>query len=222
MSKMLRLIFNNPVNHSYILTIGNLTMSLLFTIVVSLLMIATYWYLHDTLTYNKKFNITLVMLSMITTLLLALIQNNPLLSLGVLGSLSICRIRTNTKDPRDLGFVFWALSIGIASAVGAFMASLVSSFMIAFVLFVFECNKKKRHMITIVVRGKREILTSVEELFHRISSSMMQSKNVFEDTFEVVYEIKEQEFDRLKLLDAIDAMDGIHGVNVLAPETQIG
>lgn len=60
------------------------------------------------------------MLALLSTVLLALIRNNPLLSLGVLGSLSICRIRTNTRDPRDLGFVFWALMIGISSSLGAF------------------------------------------------------------------------------------------------------
>lgn len=78
----------------YIATMQNLLVSMMFTIAVSGFMLVIY------------------------TVLLALIQNNPLLSLGVLGSLSICRIRTNTKDPRDLGFVFWALAIGIASAVG--------------------------------------------------------------------------------------------------------
>ena len=76
-------------------------------------MMLIYKMCHDTLTYRKNFNITLMMLAIITTVLLALIQNNPLLSLGVLGSLSICRIRSNTKNPRYLGLVFLALSIGI-------------------------------------------------------------------------------------------------------------
>ena len=65
------------------------------------------------LSYNSKFNINLMMMAFLSNVLILLIQDNPLLSLGALGSLSICRIRLNTKDPRDLGFVFWALSIGI-------------------------------------------------------------------------------------------------------------
>ena len=93
---------------------------------------------HDTLTYNRKFNITLLMLSCISTVLLALIQNNPLLSLGVLGSLSICRIRMNTKDPQDLGFVFWALAVGISSAVGAFLIGAVSSGVLGWCTSYFE------------------------------------------------------------------------------------
>ena len=83
-----------------------LVISIGFTLFTGSLMMVVYRLCHDALTYNRRFNITLLMLSFVSTILLTLIQNNPMLSLGVLGSLSICRIRTNTKDPRDLGFVF--------------------------------------------------------------------------------------------------------------------
>ena len=88
-----------------------LAISIVFTLFTGGLMMLVYRFCHDALTYNRRFNITLLMLAFVSTILLTLIQENPMLSLGVLGSLSICRIRTNTKDPRDgiclLGIVHW-------------------------------------------------------------------------------------------------------------------
>lgn len=221
MSKLLKMVFESPVNDPYILTVEHLIISILFTIVVALLMMGVYRYCHDTLTYNKKFNVMLLMLSLITCVLLALIQNNPLLSLGVLGSLSICRIRTNTKDPRDLGFVFWALSIGIASAVGAFIAALVSSIILSIVILIFDWNKKKKRAITMIVRGQKQCLENVENVFYKLSKCAIQSKNIFEDRFEVVYEVDQDEIEKKSILEAFNKMEGIQGVNVLACETQI-
>ena len=221
MSKLLKMVFESPVNDPYILTVEHLFISIIFTIVVALIMMMVYRYCHDTLTYNKKFNVMLLMLSLITCVLLALIQNNPLLSLGVLGSLSICRIRTNTKDPRDLGFVFWALSIGIASAVGAFIAAFVSSIILAMIMIIFEMNRKHKNSITMIVRGQKQRLESVEHVFHELSRCAIQSKNVFEDHFEVVYEVDQDEINNKSILEVFNKMEGIQGVNVLASETQI-
>ena len=103
---------------------SGILITLLITVILSACMMLVYRFCHDALTYRRKFNVTLMMLALASNLLLAVIQNNPLFSLGALGALSICRIRTNTKDPRDLGFVFWALMIGVSSAMGAFIAGI--------------------------------------------------------------------------------------------------
>ena len=221
MSKFVKLFFSAPIADPYIVTIGNLTVSILVTIGLGLFMMLIYKMCHDSLTYHKNFNITLMMLSMITTVLLALIQNNPLLSLGVLGSLSICRIRSNTKDPRDLGFVFWALSIGISSAVGAFTAAILSSALIGMVLLVFSAKKTKKDTMLLIVRGDNFQLEKVQEILSPIKGNSLQSKNVFKDTFELVYEVNKKEAESHKLIQNIQKLEGISGVNVLAPETQI-
>lgn len=85
MSNWMKTFMGEQVAAPYITTMQNLLGSILFTLVVAGFMLVIYRVCHDTLTYNKKFNITLMMLAVISTVLLALIQNNPLLSLGVLG-----------------------------------------------------------------------------------------------------------------------------------------
>ena len=71
--------------------------------------------------YQPQFAATLIALALISTILMDLIQSNLALSLGMLGSLSIVRFRINIKDPRDIGFIFWAMAIGIASATQSYL-----------------------------------------------------------------------------------------------------
>lgn len=220
MSSWMNEFMGEQVVGPYIATMQNLLGSMMFTIAVSGFMLVIYRVCHDTLTYRKKFNITLMMLAVISTVLLALIQNNPLLSLGVLGSLSICRIRTNTKDPRDLGFVFWALAIGIASAVGAFTAGLVSSLVMGIVLVVFHKLGQGSEHPMMVVRGEKTQLEQVQDLLDQAGAAV-QSKNVFSDTFELVYELQLEKQEEEKLVNRISKMEGIRGVNVLAPKTKV-
>lgn len=220
MSSWMNEFMGEQVVGPYIATMQNLLGSMMFTIAVSGFMLVIYRVCHDTLTYRKKFNITLMMLAVISTVLLALIQNNPLLSLGVLGSLSICRIRTNTKDPRDLGFVFWALAIGIASAVGAFTAGLVSSLVMGIVLVVFHKLDQGSEHPMMVVRGEKTQLEQVQDLLDQAGAAV-QSKNVFSDTFELVYELQLEKQEEEKLVNRISKMEGIRGVNVLAPKTKV-
>ena len=155
-----------------------------------------YRFCHDALTYNRRFNIALLMLAFVSTILLTLIQDNPMLSLGVLGSLSICRIRTNTKDPRDLGFVFWVLLI-----------------------FNHSFERKKSRMV--IVRGEKQTLEPVQEMLGQAQGSSVQSKNVFADTFELVYKVRVEEKEEENLLCKISKMEGIHGVNILSPKTKV-
>ncbi len=194
--------------------------SLGFTLLISLLMAVTYRLSHNALSYNRKFNIALVMLAFISTVLLDLVQSNPLFSLGVLGSLSICRIRMNTKDPRDLGFVFWALSIGIASATGAYFAGTMCAVVLFILLTVTGKRLKRSNSCMVVVRGENPQIESVQKVFHQIHGVSVQSKNIFEDTFELVYELHVKEKEEERLLKRLNTLEGIHGVNILAPETQ--
>ena len=201
------------------------TQGLLFTLLVTVAlcscMMLVYRFCHDGLTYQRKFNITLTMLALSSNLLLAVIQNNPLFSLGALGALSICRIRTNTKDPRDLGFVFWALMIGVSSAMGAFVVGAVGSLVIGAVIMILHKTEKTQNYTAVVVRGEKERLADVQELFRETPGSRLQSENLTADQFEVVYELKDQKNEDEVLMTILGSMDGVCDVNILAPKTLV-
>ena len=176
---------------------------------------------HYSLTYNHTFNVTLLMLALSSDILLALIQNNPLFSLGALGALSICRIRTNTRDPRDLGFVFWALTIGISSSLGAFLTGLAGTAVLSAVMLILGHTVRRKDVLTMVVRGAKEQAASVQNVFNQTPGSIMQAKNLFQDSFELVYELRIPHTEEEKLLLQLGSMKGVHGVNVLAPQTKV-
>lgn len=221
MSKLFRMLSGiSPDRTAPIQTITALLVSLLAAAALAGVMMLVYRLCHDSLTYRRSFNVTLMMLTLASTLLLALIQNNPLLSLGALGALSICRIRTNTRDPRDLGFVFWALSIGISCAVRAFAAGIAGTVVLGAVMLLLEHIGRKKESVTMVVRGQKDQLVPVQNVLSQTPGSAIQAKNVFADSFELVYTLSiPHEEEKLTLL--LDHMEGIDGVHVLAPETKV-
>ena len=201
-------------------TRGVLVCSLLFTLAMSAIMKITYRIIQTDLSYNSKFNVNLMMMAFLSNVLILLIQDNPLLSLGALGSLSICRIRMNTKDPRDLGFVFWALSIGITSAMGAFLPGIIATASMSMILIVLCRVLQNKKTTTLVIRGERAILSNVQNIFNNMRGITVQSKKIFENTFELVYEINGDKNIEDTLINKLETIQGLHGVNVLAPETK--
>ena len=222
MSKLLKMMGAAPQGmEPLVQTAQGLAVSLLVAICLAVLMMLCYRFCHDTLTYNRKFNVTLMMLSLSATLLLTLIRNNPMFSLGALGALSICRIRTNTRDPRDLGFVFWALTIGISSALGAFAVGLIGTVVIGLVMVIFTRCEHHQKAVTIVVRGRKPQIPEVQELFRTVEGSTVQAENIFTDSFELVYSLDVSREEEEKLVMNLNSIDGVDGVNSLAPETEV-
>ncbi len=84
--------------------------------------------------YQRSFNISLVLASAVTSIVIMTISGNLILSLGMVGALSIVRFRTPVKDSMDLIFLFWAISAGIANGVGYFNISIIGSILIALIL----------------------------------------------------------------------------------------
>ncbi len=222
MSKLMKMLGVSPAAEGpFIQSTWELVVCLLAALVLAGIMMGIYRLCHDSLTYNAKFNVTLMMLALVSTLLLALIQNNPLFSLGALGALSICRIRINTRDPRDLGFVFWSLMIGISSALGAFVVGLIGTVLLSGIMLLLGGCRRKKNVLTVVVRGRKDKIQQVQAAFQSVRGGRLQSQNVFPDSFEMVYDLDVPPEEEANLLRIFNDMEGIEGVNVLAPETQV-
>ena len=198
-----------------------LIVSLCYTLVIAGLMALTYRLSYSAISYNRKFNIAIVMMACVSTVLLTLVQTNPLFSLGVLGSLSICRIRMNTKDPRDLGFVFWALSIGIASAEGAFLAGAICAVILSVLLIFSSRVVKGSGTELLIVTGDNSELERARKTIHAVRGVSLQSENIFEDSFEFVYSVNVKGDEEQQLVEKLKSYEGIKGVNILVPETQV-
>ena len=106
-----KLLYDSATVVSPILAIENMAVALVLGTIVCV----TYKLTYSGVSYSKKFNTSLIMLSLITTMVMNILGSSLALSLGMVGALSIIRFRTAVKDPRDTTYIFWAISIGLGA-----------------------------------------------------------------------------------------------------------
>lgn len=196
--------------------------SLLYTLLLSAIMFYTFKKSHAQMAYDHKFNIMLIMLAFISTIIMQLIKQNLAMSLGMLGSLSLVRFRTNAKDPRDLGFVLWAMAIGIASASDGWFLGLLGSLVLGSFLIWTGDNKTTAHTMLLVIRGSRSNIPLLSDIvLDTPGNSRLKAQNLLDDSFELVYEIKLKHAHEQRLAEEIKAVPGVDAVNILAPSAEM-
>ena len=124
-------------------TSGNLSSKAAAVIIVITALISAYIFITYRLVnkksfYNKSFNASLPALAIITAAIILTIQSNIVISLGMVGALSIVRFRTAIKDPMDLVFLFWAISVGIMCGASCFMVAIITSIVVTIGILIAE------------------------------------------------------------------------------------
>ena len=196
--------------------------TIFISLIFSTIIYFTYKASYDTLNYNKKFNTTLIMITFITTVLMELVQMNLAVSLGMLGSLSLVRFRTNVKDTRDIGFIFWSIFAGLASATGAIFLCGVSSIILSILMITTSKLRLKDNKLLLVIRGQNVNLNNIEEIFSKEKiKTNIKAKNILSDSFELVYEINTSKSKENLLIDNLINFKGIDSVNLLVPNTEV-
>ena len=146
-------LFDYVLNHSGAITLEDILLNFLVASVLSLIIYLSYRISHASVTYSARFNVSLVMLTLVTTLVMNVIGNNIALSLGMVGALSIVRFRTAIKDPRDTAYIFWCIAVGICCGVSEYViAGIGSSVIFLFMVFFGFARMNERYLI--VIRGK--------------------------------------------------------------------
>ena len=174
----------------------------------------TYKYSYQGVLYQKSFNLSLILISLITTAVIIVISGNLVLSLGMVGALSIVRFRAAVKDPLDIVFMFWAVSIGIANGVAAFKVSFSTSIIISIIIIIVKKLPLKSKSFMLIVKCK---LNSENKLFKVLSQQTkkfyLKSKNINGDQLELIFETRIN--DQSKLTKKISELPGISDVNIL-------
>lgn len=138
------------------LTTKEISISLAVALLLSLFMYWVYKKTFSGVVYSKNFNITLMLVALITRIVMLVIGSNLALSLGMVGSLSIIRFRTAVKEPRDIAFMFWAICIGLACGARMFEVITIGSIIIALVLVVFKFDIYSMNNYLLVVKMSGE------------------------------------------------------------------
>ncbi len=124
------------LEHNGTLTIQDMFMHILVAALLGGVIYISYAYTHVGTTYSKKFNISLMTLTVLTATVMTVIGNNVALSLGMVGALSVVRFRTAVKDSRDTTYIFWTIVVGICCGVGDYIVAMIGSSVI-FLLLLF-------------------------------------------------------------------------------------
>ncbi|WP_139997070.1 DUF4956 domain-containing protein [Paenibacillus paridis] len=129
--------------------------------------------------YSKSFNVSLIGMTMITAMVIIAINSNLVLSLGMVGALSIVRFRTPIKDPTDLIFLFWAAVAGIVTGAGFYTLAVIGSIVVGLILFFFVKGGSVETPYLLVVNCDSD---ATEQLVHKQIGTLVKRYNVKQKT----------------------------------------
>lgn len=163
--------------------------------------------------YSSSFGVTLIALTMISTLVILAVTSNIVLSLGMVGALSIVRFRTAIKEPLDIAFLFWSIAVGIVLAAGLIPLAVFGSVVIGVILLIFVNRKSNDAPYIILItcadqEAEREAASLLETL---VQKSVIKSKTVTAQAIELNYEIRLKSADTT-FVNVLSEKSGISNV----------
>lgn len=142
--------------------------------------------------YSTGFALTLPGLSLVTTLVIMAVTSNVVLSLGMVGALSIVRFRTAIKEPMEIVFLFWSLAVGIVIGAGMIPLAVIGSVIIGGILLLFSNRKvhNNPYIIVITCNNEKAEESALETLAKNVDKYVIKSKTVNRETIEITVEIR--------------------------------
>ena len=194
--------FNDIFKSSYLenvtaIDIPDMIIALVLAFLVGLFIYFIYQKTYRGVMYSASFGVTLVALTMITTLVILAVTSNAVLSLGMVGALSIVRFRTAIKEPLDIAFLFWSIAAGIVLAAGMIPLAVIGSAVIGGVLILFVNRKTYTRPYIVVLRCENEVAeTAVTDyLKDNVEKYSVKSKTVQKGLIELNVEVRLKDED---------------------------
>ena len=195
------------------ISILDMAIALVLAFLMGLFIFLVYRKCYSGVMYSASFGVTLVALALITTLLIMTVVSNIVLSLGMVGALSIVRFRTAIKEPLDIAFLFWAIAVGIVLAAGLIPLAVLGSIFIGAVLIVFARKKTVDSPYILVLHCENQEVEERARIFVRsqVARLNLKSKSVDGGRVELNYEVRLRE-DSSAFVGELEAMDGVSRV----------
>lgn len=167
--------------------------------------------------YSNGFALSLVAMSMITTLIILTISSNVVLSLGMVGALSIVRFRTAVKDPVDIVYLFWAISVGIVLGAGMIPMAVLASLFIGVVITFLAGKKHEDRPYLMIVSGDIQLAENelLEYLRSKVKKPIVKSKTVSEAGIEITYEVRLID-QKTSFIQELPKMEGVKTVALVS------
>jgi len=224
---MKEMLFDFLGAYTGVLTLEDILLNFLVASVLGIVIYISYRFSHSGAVYSARFNVSLIMLTLTTTLVMNVIGNNIALSLGMVGALSIVRFRTAIKDPRDATYIFWCIAVGICCGVSEYLIAAIGSGIIFFFMLIFGSIKTNSRYL-LVIRGKREAEKAVGDLVKRCFNGKAEVKvrNSGKDSLELIYELSvntlvASENKNGFITNALHELEGVDSVSLVSQSDEI-
>lgn len=188
----------------------DMAIALVLALLLGLFIFFVYKKSYSGIMYSASFGATLIALSLITTVLIMAVVSNVVLSLGMVGALSIVRFRTAIKEPMDIAFLFWSIAVGIVLAAGLIPLAVFGSIFIGVALYVFSGRKSEDTPYILVVHCENALVEGAVRSFvdSQVKRMKLKSKSVEAGRIELNYEVRLKEESSV-FVNALDAMQGV-------------
>ncbi len=179
---------------------------LTFTVVCAALIYCVYRFFYRGACYSENFAVLLVMVSVITAMIILTISSSVALSLGTIGALSIIRFRSAIKDPLDVGFLFWAVVVGLTTGAGMVPFALVGSIFLAILYILMTLLRGAKGTYLLVVRYEDKAAEEVTKVLDTLNCRL-KNKSRYKDSTELTLQLKVKKDTSFQ--DTLVAIDGV-------------
>lgn len=215
-------IFNYFYTNSANLSGFNILIIMLAGVGIATIIYLTYYFCYRGVAYNRKFNISLGIILLISVVIMMMISSNIVISLGMVGALSIVRFRTAIKDSRDTVFIFWAIAEGLCVGSSNFKLSLITTLIIAIVLCATSYIPNLITKYLVIIRGEKkdiDLYKVLEELNNY--SNKCEVKNINKDSLnqEIILEVLLKDKFKFEIVDKLPSVSGVESVNIISETT---
>ena len=216
MKKVLEALSQMQVKMSF----STILLILLIAFMVSLIIYYTYKNTYSGVMYNPRFNVSLIMITMVTTIVMVVIGSNISVSLGMVGALSIIRFRTAVKHPRDTAFIFWGVVSGLACGTQNYTIVIIGSIVICLILFLFKKTVTIINKYILIIKGKNVDIDEIESILNRkLKGYACKGKYLNKDNIELIYDVRFKKEISNKMINELSTIEGVDTVNIVASNT---
>lgn len=209
------------------LTTEEMLLHILVSVALGGCIYLSYYITHAGTVYSKKFNVSLITLTVLTATVMTVIGNNIALSLGMVGALSIVRFRTAIKDSRDTTYIFWTIIVGICCGVGDYTVAAAGSSAVFVILLLLGRIKNDNRML-LVIRGPRSEEQNIESVVFQgfAGKASLRVKNTTQDSVELIYEIAKKAYlgnqkQEKTITEALYEIERMEYVNIVTQNDEI-
>ena len=190
--------------------------TLIITAIIGIYIYIVYKYKSKSSFYSKDFNNVLALLPVVTGAIVLAMQSSIVISLGMVGALSIVRFRNAVKNSLDLLFLFWSISIGIICGAGLYEIGLLLSLVVTILLLILDIVPIKKHSLLLIINSKNiEIEKELTPILKRLTSSyIVKSRSIHDKNIDLIIEIRSKK--DIELLKECNKLKDILNVSLMS------